>query len=67
MFVQEINREIAETETRLKSEIIDQIIAAIKEVGKEGKYDLVLEDHEKYLLYSNPNYDITNTVLKKLE
>ena len=66
-FVIEVNQSIKSMENKIKKEIIDRILEAVQAVGEEEKYDLILEQNDKIVLFSVPRFDITEKVLRKLK
>lgn len=65
-FVIEINEDIKGMESKIKREIVGEIIEAVKKVGEEEKYDIVLEKNDKIMLFSVPGLDITDKILVEL-
>ena len=66
-FVVEVNQKIKGMENKVKGEIIDKILDAVKQISEEEKYDLVLEKNDKIVLFSQDTLDITAKVLEKLK
>ena len=65
-FVIEVNQNIKGMEGKIKEGIIDKILEAVKQVGDEDKYDIILEKNDKIVLYSLDSLDITAKVIQKL-
>ena len=62
----EIGREsIAAKEKELVEPILKEIDALVKDIGKNGGYNLILEKR-LVTLYVDPSYDLTDTVLETL-
>ena len=65
-FQQQAQVDLQAKQQELLQPIIDKAKAAVKEVARENKYTLVLNNMEDVVLYSEPADDITALVKKKL-
>jgi outer membrane protein len=50
----------------LMQPIIDTVNALLEEVGKEEGYDLILDAASGSLVYADPKYDMTPTIIERL-
>ncbi len=59
--------ELYKKRQELMKPIQDEIYNAVKEIANEGNYDMIFDVADKtILLYTNPKYDKSDEVLKKL-
>lgn len=62
-----VEGELYKKRQELMKPIQDDIYNAVKEIAKEGNYDMIFDVADKtILLYTNPKYDKSDEVLKKL-
>lgn len=60
------NKELKEKEMSLTSALVKKIESVIQSISKDKDYDLVLDKHERVVLFSDDALDITDQVLKAL-
>ena len=63
----EYNRELRLLETESTRIISRRLQEIVSKIGASGKYSLVLEKNAPGLIYNNPDFDITNEVIKNLD
>lgn len=62
------NGELFQKQNELMKPVQDRVFAAIQEVAEEEEYDYVFDKSgEILLMYTNPEYDLTEKVLAKLQ
>lgn len=62
---QDAQEELSSEKNRLDMSVGAKLKTALQEYGKEGGYDLILP--KPVMLYSNPKYDITAEITKRLD
>ena len=62
--VQESRRDLSVRGNRMMGEILIQIREVVNEIGKEGKYDLIIERAEGGVMYMKKAVDITGQVIE---
>ena len=66
-FMQEAEVRAAQRNEELTRPIEEAILAAAKEIAEKEDFDLVLDAGAGIVVYSKPEYDLTDLVLQKLE
>ncbi len=62
-----VEGELYKKRQELVKPLQDDIFNAVKEIATEGNYDMVFDISDKtILLYTNPKYDKSDDILKKL-
>lgn len=66
-FVSDSRQELQDMERQAVSEIVKEIEAVIKEMGKKEGYTLILEKQRSFILYAPEELDLTDEVIKALD
>ncbi|MBI5100239.1 MAG: OmpH family outer membrane protein [Nitrospirae bacterium] len=57
--------DVKKRESEFTSEILKDLRAIIEKIGQEGAYTMIIENAEGIVLYSKPDQNLTETVIKK--
>jgi len=66
-FMQEAEQMAAKRNEELTRPIEEAILQAAKEIGERENFDLILDAGAGIVVYSKPEYDLTDQVLQKME
>jgi outer membrane protein len=66
-FMQEAERTAAQRNEELTRPIEEAILQAAEEIGQRENFDLILDAGAGIVVYSKPEFDLTDQVLQKLE
>jgi len=66
-FMQEAEQTAARRNEELTAPIEQSILKAAEEIGSRESFDLILDAGAGIVVYSKPEYDLTDQVLQKLE
>lgn len=66
-FMQEAEATAAQRNEELTRPIEEAILQAAEEIGERDDFDLILDAGAGIVVYSKPEYDLTDQVLQKLE
>lgn len=66
-FVSDSRQELQDMERQAVAEIVREIEAIIKEMGKKEGYTLILEKQRSFILYAPEELDLTDEVIKALD
>lgn len=64
-YVADSNEELKKKEQEFISKIATDLKAVVEKLGKELKYDIILEARESGVLYNSGKVDITNLVIER--
>lgn len=65
--VKDTQEELQKREMELTTSIIRDLREIIKKLGEEEGYTIILEYAEGFILFSSPNYDLTEKVIKRYD
>ena len=66
-FVMESNAKLNKLSNELMGPIVDKVLEIVRKMGKDKKYDLIIEVGKGGIVYSNTENDITKTVVEELD
>ena len=64
-FIQDIQEELGRAKLNAESLVMKDLREIVKKIGKEGKYDLILEESRGNLVYWSETIDITKKVINE--
>jgi len=65
--VRDTQEELQKKEADLTNSIIKDLRDIVKKIGEEEGYTIILEQAEGIILYSSPDYDLTEKVIKRYD
>ena len=66
-FVMESNAKLNKLSNELMAPIVDKVLEIVRKMGKEKKYDFIIEVGKGGIVYSNTETDLTKTVVEELD
>lgn len=66
-FVNDSRQELQDMERQAVAEIVKDIEAIIKDIGKKQGYTMILEKQRSFILYASEETDLTDEVIKALD
>ena len=66
-FQNKFTSEIKKKEQEISNDITINVIKIVKNIGKKGIYDIILEKREAGIVFFKDSYDITNEIVKQYD
>jgi outer membrane protein len=66
-FLMESNAKLNQLSNDLMSPIVDKVLEIVRKIGKEDKYDLILEAGKAGIVYGNDKEDLTKRITGELD
>jgi outer membrane protein len=65
--VKDSREELQQIEMEITTKLLKSMEKVVTKLGKEGKYTMILERKESYILYAPKEIDLTDTVIKAFD